>query len=100
MHYTKAEFPIRLDGAAKNRLAGGSKVVKCSVSLPVFHDGRYVTVQCVQVTVHLAYFGPRAILGYPFLARYGLTMSPAQGSLVFDDVSHEEHTPDEPSADV
>ena len=28
MHYTKAEFPIRLVGAGKNRLAAGSQVVK------------------------------------------------------------------------
>ena len=64
IHYTKAEFPIRLVGAGKNRLAGGSQVVKCSVTLPVWHDGRYVTVKCVQVTVHLAFVGPRVILGY------------------------------------
>ena len=74
IHYTKAEFPIRLVGAGKNRLAGGSQVVKCSVTLPVWHDGRYVTVKCAQVTVHLAFVGPRVILGYPFLARYGLTL--------------------------
>ena len=100
MHNTKAEFPIRLVGAGKNRLAGGSQVVKCSVSLLVWHDGRYVTVKCVQVTVHLASVGPRVILGYPFLARGALTLSPARGPLVFDEVSHEEHIPDEPSADV
>ena len=35
MHCTKAEFPIHFVGAGKNRLAGGSQVVKCSVSLPV-----------------------------------------------------------------
>ena len=50
----------------------------------------------VQVTVHLASVGPRVILGYPFPARYGLTLSPARVSLVFDDVLHEEHMPDEP----
>ena len=100
MHYMKAQFSICLVGAGKNRLAGGGQVVKCSVSLPVWHDGRYVTVQCVQVTVHWASVGPRVILGYPFLARYGLTVSPARGSLVFDDVPHEEHIPDEHSSDV
>ena len=57
-------------------------------------------MKCVQVTVHLASVGRRVILGYPFLARYGLTLSPARGSLVFDEVSHEEHIPDEPSADI
>ena len=67
MHYTKAEFPIRLVGATKNRFAGGSQVVKCSVSLLVWHDRGYVTVKCVQVTVHLVSVGPGAILGYPFL---------------------------------
>ena len=60
--------------------------MKCSVSLPVWHDGRYVTVKCVQVTVHLASFGPRVIPGYPLLARYGLTLGTARGSLLFDDV--------------
>ena len=100
IHYTKAQFPIRLVGAGKNRLAGGSQVVKCSVPLPVWHDGRYVTVKCAQVTVHLASVWPRVILGYPFLARYGFTLSPTRGSLVFDDVSHNEHIPHEPSANV
>ena len=100
MHYTEALFPIRFVGAGENRLASGSQVVKCSVSLPVWHNGRYVTVMCVQVTVHLASVGPRVILGYPFSARYGLTLSPARGSLVFDDVSHKKHIPDESSADV
>ena len=100
MEYTKAEFPIRLVGACKERLPGGSQVVKCSVSLPVWHDGRYVTAKCVQDTVPLASAGPRVILGYPLLARYGLKLSPARDSLVFDDVSHEEHIPDGPSVDV
>ena len=100
MHYTTAEFPIRLVGAGKNRLAGWTQVVKCSVSLPAGHDGRYVTVRCVRVTFHLASVGPRVILGYPFLARYSLTLSRARGSLVIDDVSHEEHIPDELSVDV
>ena len=99
-HYAKAAFPIRFVGAGKNRLAGGSQVVKCSVSLPVWHDGAYVAVKCVQVTVHLASVGPRVILRYPFLARYGLTLSPARGTLVFDDVPREERIPDEPLADV
>ena len=99
-HYTKAEFPICLVDAGKNQLTGGSQVVKCSVSLPVWHDGRYMTVKCVQVTVHLASVGPRVILGYPFLARYGLTLSPARGSLVLDDVPREEHIPDELTVDV
>ena len=100
IHYTKAEFPIRFVGAGMNRLAGGSQVVKCRVPLPAWHDRMYVTVKCVQVTVHLASVGPRVILGYLFLARYGLTLSPARGYLVFDDVLHAEHITDEPSADV
>ena len=57
-------------------------------------------MKCLQVTVHLASVGPRVILGYPFLARYGLTLSPARGSLVFDDAAHKELIPDEPSADL
>ena len=54
----------------------------------------------VQVTVHLAFVGPRVILGYPFLAGYGLTLNPARGFPLFDDVPHEDHIRDEPSADV
>ena len=57
-------------------------------------------MKCVHVTVHVASVRPRIFLGYPFLARYGLSLSPARGSLVFDDVPHEEHIPDVPSADV
>ena len=57
-------------------------------------------MQCVLVTVHSASVGPRAILGHPFLDRYGLARSPARSSLVVDDVPHEGHIPDEPSADV
>ena len=53
-------------------------------------------MRCVQVAVHLASVGPR----YPFLAPYGLTLSPARGSFVFDDVPSEEHVPDEPLANV
>ena len=67
MHYTKGEFPICLAGAGKNRMAGGSQVVICSVSLPVWHDGRYATVKCVHVTVHLAPIGPRGTLHALFL---------------------------------
>ena len=74
--------------------------MKCSVSLPVRHNERCETVKCVRVAVHLASVRPRVILGYPFLARYGLTLSPARGFLVFDDVQHGEHIPDELSADV
>ena len=99
-HYTRAEFRICLVGTDKNKLAGVSQVVKCSVSLPVSHHRRYVTVKCVQVTVHLASVGPRVIPGYPFLARYGLTLSPARRSLVLHYVPREEHMADEPSADV
>ena len=57
-------------------------------------------MKCVRVTVHLASVGPRVILGYPFLARFGFTLSPAGSSLVFDDLPHKEHKRDEPSADV
>ena len=74
--------------------------MKCSVSLLVWHNERYVTVKCVQVTAHLASVGPGVILGYTFLALLGLTLGSARGYLVFDDVPHEEHIPDEPSADV
>ena len=59
-----------------------------------------MTVKSVQVTVHLASVGPRTFLAYPFVARYGLTLSPARDSLMFDDVSHEEHIQDEPLADA
>ena len=100
MHCTRAEVPIRLVRCAKDRLAGGSQAVKCSVSLPVWHDGRYVTVKCVHITVHLAFAWPRVCLGYHFLASYSLTLSSARGSLVFDDDPHEEHIPDESSADA
>ena len=54
----------------------------------------------VPVTVHLTSIGPRVILGYPFPARYGLTLNPAGGFPLFDDVPHEDHIPDQPSADV
>ena len=57
-------------------------------------------MKCVPVTVRLAPIGRRGIQGYRFLARYDLTLGPARGSLVFDDVLHEEHIPDYPSADV
>ena len=63
MHYTKTEFPIRSVGAGKNRWARRSQVMKFSVSLPIWHDGRYVTVKCVQVSDHLASVGPTVLLG-------------------------------------
>ena len=99
--FEKAYNPIRLVGAGKACLSGGRQVVKCSVKLPVFRrrkgckDG-FVTVNCLHVTIHIASVGPRVILGYPSLARYGLTLSPKRGTLVFDEMWDGKVLPDEP----
>ena len=80
---TKADSPIRLIRAGSNSLKGGTHCIHGALFLPVSHKEKYVGARCLDATLYIADIGPRAIVGYPLLARYGLTVFPGQGSLIF-----------------
>ena len=82
---TKADSPIRLIGAGSNSLKGGTHCIHGALLLPVSHKGKYVRARCPDATLYIADIGPRAIVGYPLLARYGLAIFPGQGSLIFEE---------------
>ena len=82
---TKADSPIRLIGAGSNSLKGGTHCIHGALLLPVSHKGKYVRARCPDATLYIADIGPRAIVGYPLLARYGLAVFPGQGSLIFEE---------------
>ena len=81
----KADSPIRLIGAGSNSLKGGTHCIHGALLLPVSHKGKYVRARCPDATLYIADIGPRAIVGYPLLARYGLAVFPGQGSLIFEE---------------
>ena len=80
---TKADSPIWLIGAGSNSLKGGTHCIHGALLLPVSHKGKYVPARCPDATLYIANIGPRAIVGYPLLARYGFAVFPGQGSLTF-----------------
>ena len=82
---TKADSPIRLIGAGTHSLKGGTHCIHGALLLPVSHKGKYVRARCPDATLYIADIGPRAIVGYPLLARYGLAVFPGQGSLIFEE---------------
>ena len=82
---TKADSPIRLIGAGSDSLKGGTHCVHGALLLPVSHKGKYVRARGPDATLYIADIGPRAIVGYPLLARYGLAVFPGQGSLIFEE---------------
>ena len=87
---TKADSPIRLIGAGSSSLKGGTHCIHGALLLPGSHKGKYVRARCPDATLYIADIGPRAIVGYPLLARYGLAVFPGQGSLIFEeDLSRE-----------
>jgi hypothetical protein len=95
---SKAESPIRLIGAGSNSLRGGTHCIRGAFLLPVFSDGEYVRARCPDAVFYIADIGPRAIVGYPLLARYGLAVVPGKGTLVFDEALSEEAPPSLPSS--
>ena len=84
---TKADSPIGLIGAGSKSLKGCTHCIHAAPLLPVSHKGKYVRARCPDATLYIADIGPRAIVGYPLLARYGLAVFSGQGSLFFEESS-------------
>ena len=82
---TKADSPICLIGAGSNSLKGGTHCIHGAFLLPVSHKGKYLRARFPDATLYIADIGPRAIVGYPLLARYGLAVFPGQGSFFFEE---------------
>ena len=82
---TKADSLIRLIGAESNSPKGGTHCIHGALLLPVSHKGKYVRARCPDTTLYIADIRPRAIVGYPSLAWYGLAVFPGQGSLIFEE---------------
>ena len=75
----EATQPMRLFGAREKELEGGKYVVRSDVIVPVQRGSQVVMARCAGCLVYLASVGPRAILGLPFFARYGLVVLPDPG---------------------
>ena len=67
-----ATQPFRLLGVGEKELEGGKYVVRSDIIVPVQRASQVVMARCADCLVYLASVGPRAILGLPFFARYGL----------------------------
>ena len=67
-----ATQPFRLLGVGEKELEGGKYVVRSDIIVPVQRGSQVVMARCADCLVYLASVGPRAILGLPFFARYGL----------------------------
>ena len=74
-----------LFGAGHMDLEGGKLGVRVTILLPVHTCTGVAVEQCVNAFLHIASVGPRVILGYPFLTRYGLALLPSQGQLAFEE---------------
>ena len=81
---TKGDSPIRLIWAGSNSLKGDTHCIPRALLLPISHKGKYVRAGCPDATLYIADIGPRGIVGYPLLARYGLAVFPGEGSLIFE----------------
>ena len=80
-----ADVQFRLLGAGNMELEGGKLGVRVTILLPVHTCAGVVVARCVNAFLHLASVGPRVILGYPFLTRYGFALLPSQGQLAFEE---------------
>ena len=63
----------------RRKLEGGKYVVRSDIFVPVQRGSQVVMARCAVCLVYLASVGPRAILGLPFFARYGLVVLPDPG---------------------
>ena len=77
-----APNPVQLITVGRKPLSGGRKGVIATVRvLAETPDGLQV-YKCVPVFIHVAAIGPRLIIGFPFLLRYGLAVVPGKETLV------------------
>ena len=58
-------------------------MVRSDIIVPVQRTSQVVMARCADCLVYLASVGPRAILGLPFFARYGLVVLPDPGSFAW-----------------
>ena len=54
-------------------------MVRSDIVVPVQRGSQVVMARCAGCLVYLASVGPRAILGFPLFARYGLAVLPDPG---------------------
>ena len=75
----EATQPFRLLRLGEKELEGWKYVVRSNIIVPVQRGSQVVMARCADCLVYLASVGPRAILGLPFFARYGLVIVPDPG---------------------
>ena len=74
-----ATQPFRLLGVGEKELEAEKYVAQSDIIVPVQRGSQFVMARCADGLVYLASVGPRAILGLPFFARYGLVILPEWG---------------------
>ena len=74
-----ASQPFQLLGVGEKELEVGKYVVRSDIIVPVQRGSQVVMARCADCLVYLASVGPRAILGLPLFARYGLVVLPDPG---------------------
>ena len=89
-----APHPVQLVTVGRKPLSGGRKGVLSTVRVPVETPEGLRVFKCVQVFIHVAAIGPRLILGFPFLLRYGLAVVPGRVALVSLDSFQRRRKPD------
>ena len=70
----EATQPFRLLEVGETELEGRKYVVRSDIIVPVQRGSQIVMARSADCLVYLASVGPRAILGLPFFARYGLVV--------------------------
>ena len=74
-----ATSPFRLLRVGEKEFEGRKYVVQSDIIVPVQRGSQVVMARCANGLVHWASVSPRAILGLPFLARYGVVVLPDPG---------------------
>ena len=87
---SKAEGTIRVIWCGSNPLKGGTHYILGALLICVCHKGGYVRPRRPDATLYIADIGPRAIVGYPLMARHGLAIVPGEGTLLFEEDLGEE----------
>ena len=70
---------FRLLGVGEKELEGENFVVRGDISMPVQRGSQVLMARCADCLVYSTSGGPRAILGLPYFARYGLVVLPDPG---------------------
>ena len=77
-----APNPVQFITVGRKPLSEGRKGVIATVGVLAETPDALQVYKCVQVFIHVAAIGPRLIIGFPFLLRYGLAVVPAKETLV------------------